>query len=365
MKKAIVLFLATTVCALLALPTTTMAQDRPILLVPFDKEGVDQKFYDQLTEQIRRDAARSSDYEPLDTAATGSMADLLFAVGCEDVDVECLQLIGESFNAEVIMWGSVWRSDRGVLLEVKLFDVLSGAYLLDPPLEKSFETQDDDEAFRLVTGEIQQIFFPYTGELTVTATEPSVTILFDGQEVGTTSGGPVKLTGRPLGQHVVTAVKEGKEVSQEVVLLFDKPLEIEIDMASEGTGPVGGNTGSGSGYTGTIVSGSVGGAFLVTGIIFGVLTNGLQSEGNDLAGDPALGPGGPGRADEIRDLGPTYATIANICYGIGAAGIVLAGVLFFFEGGDAEEEAPDPAASTWTPWVTPEGGFGLGLSGSF
>ncbi len=363
MKKQILCFVAATLCALLVLPAVASAQSRPLLIVPFDKEGVDQAFYDRLTGQIRGDAARSSDYEPLETAETGSMADLLFAVGCDDVDVECLQLIGESFNAEAIMWGSVWRSDRGVLLEVKLFDVLSGAYILEPPLEKSFETADDDMAFRLITGEIQQIFFPYTGEVTVTATEPSVTVLFDGQEVGSTSGGPVKLTGRPLGQHIITAVKEGREISEGVVLLFDEAVTIEIDMSKETTdGPV---DGGGGGYTGTIVAGSVGGAFLVGGAIFGVLVLGVEGDVDDLGSDPKFSNGGPKRADQLRDTGTNYATIANICFGIGSAAIVLAGVLFFFEGGDDAAEETEPAANVWTPWVTPEGGVGFGLSGSF
>ena len=363
MKRTILCFVAATVCALLVLPAVASAQDRPLLLVPFDKEGVDQAFYDRLSAQIRADAVRSSDYEPLETAETGNMADLLFAVGCDDVDVECLQLIGESFNAEAIMWGSVWRSDRGVLLEVKIFDVLSGGYILDPPLEKSFETSDDELAFRLITGEIQQIFFPYTGEVTVTATEPSVTVLFDGQEVGDTSAGPVKLTGRPLGKHIITGVKEGREITEEVVILFDEPVDIEIDMSKESIAGPGGD-GEG-GYTGTIVAGSVGGAFLIGGAIFGVLVLGVEDEVSTLAKDPALAPGGPKKADQLRDTGPTYATIANICYGIGAAAIVLAGVLYFFEGGESAEEPTEPSAATLTPFFTPDGKVGFGFSGSF
>jgi hypothetical protein len=331
---------------------------QPLLIVPFDQEGVDQVFYDKLMEQVRADAGKSQNYDALDAQVAGKMEDLLFEVGCAEVTSECLQLLGESYGAESIMWGQIWKNDRVTLLEIKLFDVLAGSYTIDPPVERSFETSDAEQLRKSILGEFQQIFFPYTGEITVTANEPSVDIFFDGEKVGNTSEGPVVLTGRPLGEHIIIAREGDREVTQTVVLLFDDPQKMEIDMSLADIGQ------PGFAYTGTVVSGSISGLFLGAGVLFAVLTQGQSDAAKDEAANPMIDVN---KANDILNTGDTYQTLQYICLGVGGAALISTAVFYFFESSGSDAPAPGEEAGTaswFGPMVLPGGG-GAAFGGRF
>jgi hypothetical protein len=334
-------------------PSQAQAQGQPLLIVPFEQEGVDQTFYEDVMGQLRKDADRSEAYSVLDSQATGTMEDLLFEVGCAEVSNECLQLLGESYGAEAIMWGKIWKNDRVTLLEVKLFDVLATSYTLDPPLERSFETDDAEHLRGSIVGELQQIFFPYTGALTVSTSEPNVDIFFDGEKVGNTASGPVTLSGRPLGEHIIIAREGDREVKETVVLLYETPRELELDMSRADVG------GGGFQYTGTVVSGSVSGLFLAGGLVFAILTQQETDAANEESGLAAIDPN---KANDILNAGKTNETLQYICWGVGGAALISTAIFYFLESG---EEAPAQGAATWFgPMPLPNGG-GAAFGGRF
>jgi hypothetical protein len=96
--------------------------------------------------------------------------------------------------------------------------------------------------------------------------------------------------------------------------------------------------------------------------VFGVLTLGKEQEGKDLAGQARFDPKD---ANAVRDSGRNFATIANVCFGLGAVAIAAGGFFFYLDGGFDPAEEEDDSVTTWTPWVTPDGGVGFGIAGSF
>jgi len=331
---------AVLVCAggALLLSSEASAQGRPLLIVPFEREQVDDAFFNRYMDQIRSDAEASDAYKPMEKIDQ-TLNDLLFAVGCAEPQPECLQLIGETFNAEVILYGSLWRNDRQTLHTVQMYDLLTGTSLLDVPIESTYETDDDEQLFRRLVAEVQQVFFPYTGQLIVTTTEPAAEILFDGAPVGNTNTGPLELSGRPLGEHAVSARIGDKEVSETIVLMRNEKPEVLIDMSKE---PV---VTGGTPHLGSYIAFGVGGAALIGGGVFSFLTSSAQSDADDLMAKQVLSEGEVTDANTVLTNGPTFQTVQFVLYGVGAASVITGAVLYFlFEGSEGEAAPAEPAA---------------------
>jgi hypothetical protein len=347
---------------LLLVSSEAWAQSK-LLIVPFEQEGDGvQALYGSIMEKVKADANASQDYRVSDTEVNGKLTDLLFEVGCGEVNPECLQLLAQSFGADALMWGKLWKNDRGILLEIRLFDAVSGIYVTEPPVEKSIgaenkpaEVEADAWYTNVVVGEFQQIFYPFSGEVTVATSEPGAKIFFDGSEVGDTSAGPVTLTGRPLGEHLISARIGDKEVTESVVLLKGEQPSITVDM-SKADAPVV----TDSGHIGSITSLSAGGAFLLGGVVMSFLVSGANDETKDLAGKPVLDAT---KANDLRNSGSLYQTLEFTFFGIGTAALITGGVLYFFveDSGSSEPEQP---ATSFMP-VPLEGGGGFVFEGRF
>jgi hypothetical protein len=331
-------------------PTSANAQGRPLLVIPFEREQISDEDFNRFLSQIRADADESSEYSvlpPVDQA----LSDLLFAVGCAEPDPECLQLIGESFGAEVILYGSVWRNDRTLLQTVNLFDVLTGASVLDNPIEETFENDNPEELFDIMVATIQQIFFPYTGELTVNTTDPGAEIFFDGEPVGNTASGPLSLTGRPLGHHIITARQGELEAAKPVVLVHGRAGNVEINVAE--AAQAGG--GSDYGHLFSYVAFGVGGASLIGGVVFSFMTSSADkraAELGDVKANPRLTSADTDEADGLRNSGPTYQLLQYLFYGVGTAAIITGGVLYYYEGSDSESPSESAGRTIIAPFIS-------------
>ena len=347
-----------TIVGTFAMASQADAQGRPLLLVPFERDNIDDIFYSTLMQRSRESAAGAREYQALDPIETG-LQELLTQFGCEEASPECLQQVAEIFGAEVILYGKVWGNERGIYLEVNLFDAQLGEEIIEDPIKKGFESADKEQLLQMAVGELQQVFYPFTGELTVASTEPATQIIFDGAEVGNTTDGPIKLTGRRLGEHIVTARKGDDEVTQTIVLLHDTPMSITLDPTADDGGGGGGGGGGGEGYAhwGSTIVGAVGVASLATGAIFSVMVDGQNSEVEDIAKRDQIDPG---EADDALNSGKQLEALQFVFYGIGAAAIGTAAVLYFTEGGEESE-----GASTISPLITGDGGIGVSVGGSF
>lgn len=90
---------------------------------------------------------------------------------------------------------------------------------------------------------------------------------------------------------------------------------------------------------------------LATGVVLGIQANGFQDDAYALCPDPTRQCPDGDRANDLLAKGQTRALLANISYGVGAAGLIGAGVLWFFGA---------PASHDSTVAVTPRAnGFDL------
>ncbi len=341
-----------------ATPQEAQAQGRQLLIVPFERDNVDDLFYSTLMKQARDAAGGAAEYVTLDPIDS-DLNELLFGVGCEDASVECMQMVAETFGAQVIMYGKLWGNDRGIFLEVRIFDAQLGEDLLEEPVSRSFESKDKEQLLKMAIGEIQQIFYPFTGELTVSSTEPATTIMLDGAEVGNTSNGPVKLTGLRLGEHVLTAAQGDTEVTQTIVLMHDTPENITVDPTKPIEDPGGGSGGEGFAHVGSVTAFSVGGAALLTGAVFSVLVNSQNSEVERLSNQPI--PDATANNDALQS-GERLNALQFVFYGVGATAIAVGAVLYLFEGDDSSEEGEGNAYIA--PMMTGDG-VGASIGGTF
>ncbi len=350
------LVLAATTALVLLQSADAQAQDRPLLIVPFDKEQVEDAFFNDFQANLREDADASAEYKVLPAVNQG-MKDLLFAVGCAEVDEACLAMIGESFGAEVIMYGSIWNNGRTALFTLNVFDVQLGMSVLDIPIEETYPSDDPAYLQKLLRATAQQIFFPDSGEIAVTATEVGAEIFFDGQPVGTYDGNPMTLTKRPLGEHIVSARFEGREASSTVVLIKGQPTETVVDLTPPEVAGGGANN-----KLVAYVSFGIGGAAILTGGIFSYLTSDAADRAAELANTgskPKLSGSEIDEADGLQSDGPTYEAMQYVFYGIGAAAIATGAVFYFLDGGS---EAPQQA--TVVPFFTGDA-VGAGATFSF
>lgn len=348
---SLAVLLACSIVAVFALgaPSPAQAQGRPLLVIPFEREQVSDDDYSRFIAQVRTDADQSSEYTVL-PSVDQSLTDLLFAVGCAEPDPECMQLIGESFGAEVILYGSVWRNDRTLLQTVSLFDVTTGASALEVPIEETYDSDDPDEIFDFMVATIQQIFFPYTGELTIATAEPGAAVFFDGEPVGNTETGPLDLTGRPLGHHIITARQGELEVTKAVVLVHGRPANVTLNI-EEAAAAAGGNYGHLFSYAAF----GVGGAALVGGMVLSYLTNSASDravELGDTKANPSLTSAETDEADSIRNSGPTFQLLQYIFYGLGTAAVVTGGVLYYYEGSDTPAPSESASRTLIVPFIS-------------
>lgn len=339
--------------------TEVQAQGRNLLVVPFERDNIDDIFYTTLMKQARDSAGGAAEYVALDPVDS-ELTELLFGVGCDEATVECMQLVAETFGADVIMYGKIWNNDRGIYLEVKLFDAQLGGDLLEDPVERSFQSDDKETLLKMAVGEIQQVFYPFTGELTVASTEPATAIIFDGAEVGNTSNGPVRLSGVRLGEHVLTARTDSNEVTQTIILLHDEPQSLTIDPTVPAVSGGGVASGPGFQHWGSSIAFGVGTAGLVTGAIFSVLVNTQNNEVERLAGQNVVNAS---EANDTLSKGDRLNSLQFVFYGIGAAAVTTGAVLYLFEGGD--EAGGEASGSRWIAPMATDEGVGAAFGGTF
>jgi hypothetical protein len=101
-----------------------------------------------------------------------------------------------------------------------------------------------------------------------------------------------------------------------------------------------------------IATGSVGAAAVVTGVIFGVMA---QSIANEVTADSVQHRYDRGKDDR----GKLYETLQWVSYGLGAAGLVTGGVLYYFG-----YRAPASSSVSFLPVLLP-GGSGAVVQGRF
>lgn len=272
-----------------------------------------------------------------------SVDDVMLAVGCSTTSVACLQQIGNMVKAPAILIGKAFDLDDGVRIELRYFDVKTGAdtgkivkvlpldlvkreKLLSVLIRKFFRIPDETKYSASGT----------TTELLITTSVPRVKIYVNGQARGTA---PLRLAGIPKGQYEIRAKRLGyAEWKTTINVESGKTTTLPIVMVRANKEDL---EGSSKGYFAAIkpqtwIIGGVGVISLGVGLGFAADLASTQNEFNRIQGITSY------EIDEmksLKDTGERDAIVANVLMSVGAGLIVISAILSYVDYRFAKNES--------------------------
>jgi len=191
-------------------------------------------------------------------------------------------------------------------------------------------------------------------QVAVSSTPPGAQIIVDGRDTGHVTPREIQLQ---QGQHTVEVRLAGHTATSQT---FDAlaatrvRLELNLDAAADPLGTEGGDQqavggddgqsdegGSSDPSAGVWVFAGIGAATLVAGTVFGFLA---LSEQSNFDSEPTL---------DGADRGEIFALVADISFGVAAASVIAAIILYIVERADADS---DSQAAIVAPFATQNGG---------
>ncbi|MCA9606719.1 MAG: PEGA domain-containing protein [Myxococcales bacterium] len=193
----------------------------------------------------------------------------------------------------------------------------------------------------------------------ISSTPPGARILVDGRDSGHVTPHEISLT---AGQHTIQLQLEGHEPTQQTIeaqaatrVRLEMALDAQADplattggddQPAEETPEESGGGGSSDPSAGVWVFAGIGAATLVAGTVFGFLA---LSEQSNFDNEPNA---------DTADRGETFALVADISFGVAAASVIAAIILYIVERADADSSS---SSAMVAPFATQDGG-GLAAS---
>ncbi len=203
-----------------------------------------------------------------------------------------------------------------------------------------------------VEGRLAQ-FRARPGSVQIVTTPPGARIVIDGRDIGHVTPAEVQLAAGP---HTLELHLDGHTPTQQTIQAQAATrvrLELALDAAADPLATQGGDgqvadpqqgstdeQPSGDPSAGVWVFAGIGAATLIAGTVFGFLA---LSEQSNFDTEPSA---------EAADRGEMFALIADISFGVAAASVIAAIILYIVERADADSSS----AAIVAPFATPEGG---------
>jgi hypothetical protein len=199
------------VSLLLAITSPALADTGVVVLGLRSIEGDDEVAND-LTEQLRK-AAHSIESWSVSSAAV-SMAQMSLAHGCDEIDAACLSEIASGLHADKVVYGTIHRTsareDYDFAINLDLFDATTGAIVrqVDDTLPRS------ETAFQALAGRAAKLLARLAavtsgGGIEIQANVTDAEVSVNGQQVGTTRDGALRLAGLQPGRYRIEIRKQG------------------------------------------------------------------------------------------------------------------------------------------------------------
>jgi hypothetical protein len=197
--------------SLLAVASPAFANTNVVVLGLRSIEGDDDVAND-MTEQLRG-AARAIQGWSISNAAV-SMAQMSLAHGCDELDAACLSDIAKGLQADKIIYGTLRRTtartDFDFALTLSLFDAASGAIVrqVDDTIPHA-QTEFQALAARADKLVARLSATSTGGAIEIQANVPDAEVNVNGQMVGTTRDGALRLEGLQPGSYRIEIHKDG------------------------------------------------------------------------------------------------------------------------------------------------------------
>jgi len=270
-----------------------------------------------------------------------SSEEALLLLGCSQPNATCMEDLTLTLEVDRVVFSMVDDTSGTVIVRVVYFDSEVGMPLMDEQFAFNNAEDRTNLEMRLAAVISNRIV------LEVVSDRSDVDIYVDGDLVGTAP--VISLDLRP-GRHTLEGRCGGCE---ETTLSIDlengryytehvNPAEAVVvalpPVVEESSGP----------NIVPIITIASGGALLLTGMTFGILTNTTQTQFDETNSIT--------EAEDLADKGDTYALLANIFLATGAAVTVTGIILMFTMDGGDEVDTSQTAGVQAAPWVGPRSG---------
>lgn len=339
--RAGALLLATLSLQLPAVAAPSPAPPPVTVLLPVEGEQLDPKLMDELARALAKVG------KPVERSKL-MLEDLMLAVGCINTSVACLQEFGRIIKAASLILVKVKKSGGGLDLSLRWFDVKTGVdsgraerRLPETPATapaegaaRAAEQRADtlDAAVVALLGvRLPQPKTEALGGLSISASVPQVEIVLDGKPRGSA---PLHLRDLKAGSYSVEARREGYVTWRgRAEVRADDVGELHIEMVAREVAP---------GYLESIgkptwVVAGAGLASLIIASAFAAHFKATQDQFDQIEG---ITQQQIRNMQDLKSTGERDALAANICFGLGAAALVGAGVLSFLDYQRARRGSP-------------------------
>lgn len=266
-------------------------------------------------------------------------------LGCSVPDAGCLLELSQTLEVDQVLCALISGDPGALEINLHYYDSQAEDYLLEQT--SPYQTEEDRILVEMRLGAVVS----NRTVIRITSENEAAVVLVNGTEMGTA---PVVIYDLEEGTHTFTTICDGCESSMKQMQIVSgrsysetiTPTLVEVvtsSLESDDDGPS------------LLLPGLmtvVGTTLIGTGVGFGIRTRNLQ---NDYNVTPSYD-----EAMTLADQGEKSALLTNI-FIIGGAAVALTGALLFFTGGDEDSsDSTGDTASTLSPWITEQGGWGLG-----
>ncbi|MBT8496315.1 MAG: PEGA domain-containing protein [Deltaproteobacteria bacterium] len=202
-----------------------------------------------LTDNIRRQAARSDSPYRLAPNANKGLAEMKLLSGCDNEGGRCMAAIGQAVSADYLLYGKLKRTKTGAKVSLQLLDVKAARKIkaVTDTIPQG-EWDDLDGWSRSLYG--RAVGMKMTGLLTISSNATTGTVLVDGDMNTSIAGGLATITGLSEGRHRVSVESPGyKRWNGEVNIVGGQSqrITVELEAVSSTAGPIDGEPSDGSG----------------------------------------------------------------------------------------------------------------------
>ena len=305
----------------LILPSTAVTQSgNSVTVLQPERFRVSEELADELYQHLGTAVQEHPDYVLADLPPQ-TLEDLIQTIGCTDSRAECVTMLGEILETDYLVWGNIGGSGTAFLVELTFWSVAENQAIYQ--YTKAIEGEVEGFTSMLPVLARGVVFGP-VGEVRIEFQPDDVVIEFDTHPIPGNS--PIILTGIDLGPHVLIARHEEYFDYRDVVVVDINPVTAQVEMV-----PLVEEIEQTSGRLWTWLALGTGVALTGTGVAFGLLAQSNQDDYDQRASAVRVDQQG---LSALQDEGERNALLANIFYGVGAAGIVAAVILFFVEAED-------------------------------
>ncbi len=337
MRRPILTTLATLILVA-AMAAPAMAQDREVVILKLTTQDVEDSVMDQLYKELHS-GVEGTDGLTVGSGGEISMSDLTLMAGCDAPTPECIGLLADFVDGDLLLFGEVSRSGDAHSFTLRLFDFAANDF--DREIVDQTLTGDAAWLARGVPAVVEHFFFGPTASLTVSVSgSPDAEVRVNGEVVGR---GSVEISDVAPGEVVVLVMTpDGQEEMRREILRHDEAGQVSFSFrAPEDDDPIepvatprdGPSLVPGFALTGLGVAG------VVVGILGQSQLTAAETDAIVLVdGREALFESQLDEAREIQDRMNRAHTMRVVGLSVGAVGLVAGGTMLFMAltGGDSD-----------------------------